>query len=525
MIIESIFIGHFGNLSNMTLEFGEGLNVILGPNESGKTTVAAFIRYMLYGFGTHRVKDDLSEREKRISRDTQTAEGTMTVRLSDGRRYRLERKTTAVSQEGRVGYREESALVDLADGGTRLHILPGETFFSVPEQVYVNTAYFGEFSDSHINEGETTQAMENILFSGDERVSSMRALKSLREARDSLSHPSGVGGAIYEMGTKSDAARLRLGQATRRAAQIHKAEADLHALRGKIKNAETRRDELAELDEFYRGYLTICDFDKLHEVEDRHRALTEEREALRRRNSHDGFLPDETYVATLGAAERVMEVAHQNYLRTVEKVEALRRGSVATPEEQALIERMQAADGATAVEREYTRLYKKGSRLRVLSWLFAALAALGLGALLFFTRPLAMSPLFAMGLIAVLALLLLSGAFFSNRRRTVRAVAALCSRFDAVSGADLLCRLRSADGQCGWPRDRFHSLRFRRRCSRGNAFHRGGDRRSAERRAALAHIRRRPRASAASLPEGGMVLPASRSAVRFARLIVDAGGL
>ena len=51
MIIEKIDIKSFGGLSDVSLEFGESINVIEGRNEAGKSTIAAFIRYMLLGFG------------------------------------------------------------------------------------------------------------------------------------------------------------------------------------------------------------------------------------------------------------------------------------------------------------------------------------------------------------------------------------------------------------------------------------------------------------------------------------------
>ena len=47
MIIEKIVIKSFGRLTDMTLEFSDRVNVIEGENESGKSTIAAFIRYML----------------------------------------------------------------------------------------------------------------------------------------------------------------------------------------------------------------------------------------------------------------------------------------------------------------------------------------------------------------------------------------------------------------------------------------------------------------------------------------------
>ena len=74
MIIEKIVIKSFGRINDMTLEFSDGVNVIEGENESGKSTIAAFIRYMLYGF-TDDTDEGLSERKKRISWESGMAHG------------------------------------------------------------------------------------------------------------------------------------------------------------------------------------------------------------------------------------------------------------------------------------------------------------------------------------------------------------------------------------------------------------------------------------------------------------------
>lgn len=51
MWIRGWSVDGFGHLRNATLEgLTEGVNVILGPNESGKTTVVHFLRWVLFGF-------------------------------------------------------------------------------------------------------------------------------------------------------------------------------------------------------------------------------------------------------------------------------------------------------------------------------------------------------------------------------------------------------------------------------------------------------------------------------------------
>jgi len=51
MRIERLHIEGFGPLRDLHLEFAPGLNVLLGPNEAGKSTIHAFVRAMLHGPG------------------------------------------------------------------------------------------------------------------------------------------------------------------------------------------------------------------------------------------------------------------------------------------------------------------------------------------------------------------------------------------------------------------------------------------------------------------------------------------
>ena len=45
-------IATFGKLQQSELQLRPGLNLIYAPNESGKSTWAAFLRTMLYGLST-----------------------------------------------------------------------------------------------------------------------------------------------------------------------------------------------------------------------------------------------------------------------------------------------------------------------------------------------------------------------------------------------------------------------------------------------------------------------------------------
>ncbi len=48
MIIRTIHIDSFGGLRDRTLELKAGAGVVIGPNESGKSSVAGLVGFVLY---------------------------------------------------------------------------------------------------------------------------------------------------------------------------------------------------------------------------------------------------------------------------------------------------------------------------------------------------------------------------------------------------------------------------------------------------------------------------------------------
>ena len=91
MRIDKINITEFGALKDRSFSLKDGINVFEGRNESGKSTIAAFIRFMLYGMPKKTASSELSDRERGLSWDNLTAAGNMELSLPDGS-YRIERR-------------------------------------------------------------------------------------------------------------------------------------------------------------------------------------------------------------------------------------------------------------------------------------------------------------------------------------------------------------------------------------------------------------------------------------------------
>ena len=179
MQIESIHIVSFGGLRNFTLELSSGLSVIEGPNESGKSTIAAFIKFMLYGFSS---KD---ERALHTSWDGEAAEGSMVI-IHNNSRYRIGRRCA----EGR----DEWQIIDCA---TNMQCYkgrqPGEVFLGVDSDVFEHTAYVSQIGGGRVDGEVVAEAIGNILFSADETTNVQRALKRLEEERVRRSEERRVG--------------------------------------------------------------------------------------------------------------------------------------------------------------------------------------------------------------------------------------------------------------------------------------------------------------------------------------------
>ena len=308
MIIEKISINSFGALRDLTLEFSETVNVIEGENESGKSTLAAFIKYMLYGFPG----DDsasLSERKKRLNWDTNIAQGSMTVKAK-GKRYLISRSTVLVEGSSHPSYKEESSIIDLDSGTPAFGKMPaGEVFFGVDRDLFENTAFLGQIGDHRIDEDSVKEAIENILFSGSETLNTKRTLEKISDKMEAL-YRTGGGGAIRDISNKQAELEEKLRSSDEDNKKILLKEAELYEVREKRTAAIDKEKNLVELDTCYKNVMLIQNFDRLHELEAEAEKKTEAYRTYLSENTLFGFVPDDEYLSEIKSARRNVNDAY-----------------------------------------------------------------------------------------------------------------------------------------------------------------------------------------------------------------------
>ena len=377
MIIEKILIKSFGRLNDMTLEFSDRVNVIEGENESGKSTIAAFIRYMLYGF-TDGEGEELSERKKRISWKTGRAEGSMYVRVG-GKRYVISRSTIPADESEKQTFREEASIVDAETGAPVFGKLPaGEVFFGVDSELFDNTAFIGAIGDPAIDEGSVKESIENIIFSGSEKINKQRAALRISDKMQALLHEGGAGGAIVDLAQREKALGEKLEASNRDNRAILDKEAELHRIRQRRIEAEEKQAKLYELDSSYNNAMLIQTFDQLHVLEQECDEKTQFYNKYIEENTRAGFYPDDQYLTNLLVARKGVNEAYHALGDAQDNYAAQKAAIGITHEIENAIERAGELGGESEITRQATVLWKNGIRNTALSVL-AGLVALGSG--------------------------------------------------------------------------------------------------------------------------------------------------
>lgn len=293
MVIENIYVDSFGAIKDKTITFGDKVNIIQGCNESGKSTVFAFIKFMFYG-----VTRNGGERARYMNWNESVMGGTLTFRCEEGH-FRIERRI-AVSGGEKESARECVKVVDLESNQQCLKgENVGEHFFGVPESVFVQTALLGQLSDGNVDGKSLSEAIENILFSADETVNTKKALAKLEKMRKQYVHKKGDGGIVADMKKYVDDLEIRLSNAKHNNSEIIVLEEDIAKYEENLKNESANLSKITRQSDCYAAWSVLNDFKKLHSMEDNLRALDEDIAELKEKCGSNGRIPSQAEISEM----------------------------------------------------------------------------------------------------------------------------------------------------------------------------------------------------------------------------------
>lgn len=190
MKITDIYVSGYGSLKDKKISFSDSVNIIEGVNESGKSTLMAFISFMLYGGS-----DDI----ERIRMTDGSCGGTMTLVSKKHGAMKIQRYATVNGKR----YSDTAQLFLLP---SMQEITPtttiGEYVLGIGKQFFCETAFVSQRGASEYNPKNVNDSIQNILLSAAESYNTDKALKKLDETRKFFMHKRGRGGVIADLEDK-----------------------------------------------------------------------------------------------------------------------------------------------------------------------------------------------------------------------------------------------------------------------------------------------------------------------------------
>lgn len=184
MYIEKLEIKGFGKVSNLTLNFNKGFNIIYGLNESGKTTIQWFIKGMLFGLkGGRASKEGVPPPLRKYKPwDGGVYGGVMEYRLDNNKLYRIERDFESGS-----AFVYDSMFKDITSefySSTDKGTVTAEKHILLDQDCFEKIGFIKQMESSIDEAGrkELLSKITNVMQTGFEDISFNRAEKALRNS-------------------------------------------------------------------------------------------------------------------------------------------------------------------------------------------------------------------------------------------------------------------------------------------------------------------------------------------------------
>ena len=201
MRIDKVEIDGFGKLNNCSYTFSQGVNLVYGKNESGKSTLCEFILAMFYGLPNEskRATDDIPPRKKYRPWNTESFGGRVYFTDNNGKKFVLERSFKATKRGDKATLRDAETWEEAGDAENI-----GELCFGLTREAFLKTLYVKSFGADNLknDDGEIMSRLSNLETTGDEDLSYSKIINTMEKDIFSLKTKTGKGGRITALEEK-----------------------------------------------------------------------------------------------------------------------------------------------------------------------------------------------------------------------------------------------------------------------------------------------------------------------------------
>ena len=181
MKIKNIKVNAYGNIENKDINLEEGINIIHGANESGKSTLLNYIISIFYGISRNKDGKALSDYEKYKPWNSNEFSGRISYKLENGEKYEIFRdfnKKNPKIYNDKLEEISDRFETDKKDGSKFFIEQTG-----IDKQMYLSTVVSTqeEVRLDEKNQNMLIQKIANLAGTGEDNVSYKKALIKLQE--------------------------------------------------------------------------------------------------------------------------------------------------------------------------------------------------------------------------------------------------------------------------------------------------------------------------------------------------------
>lgn len=184
MNIEFLKINGFGKVKDKEINLKEGINVIYGENETGKSSILKFISSMLYGASKNKNGKEISDFDRYKPWKTEEFSGKIKYSLDNGKKYEIYRE---FKKKNAIIYNEK--MEDISKEYT-IDKTKGINFFyeqtGIDEETFYNTAITEQegIKLSKSSQNSIIQKISNLISSGDDNISFKKSIDKISKMQN-----------------------------------------------------------------------------------------------------------------------------------------------------------------------------------------------------------------------------------------------------------------------------------------------------------------------------------------------------
>ena len=184
MKINGFKINGFGKLKNNNIELSDGINVIYGENESGKSSMLKFISAMLYGVSKNKNGKEISDFDKFKPWKTEEFSGKINYTLDDGESFEVYRE---FKKKNPIIYNSNKEDISKT---FKIDKTKGIEFFSEQTGIDEETFYSTAISEqeglrlSKSSQASIIQKISNLISSGDDNISYKKSMDKINKMQN-----------------------------------------------------------------------------------------------------------------------------------------------------------------------------------------------------------------------------------------------------------------------------------------------------------------------------------------------------